>query len=370
MRRLALASMLFALGAAGCLGGFSGLHAGGDGGTATMDMGVDVRAAYYANVAPILDGSCGACHAKQGGIGPGFLAQNPDELTTLLSYPGLVSATPDTSRVYAKGLHEGPALTAAQAPVVADWINLYNAHKPQSGDGGVKPTVAPFKPVMGANTIDLAALDSQLLGAKLTFDAKMVGTSIELSSITVVTPKTTGVHLVHPLWVKWDQYYNPTPDPVDSFSNLDETVPANMQAPLGPGELILPGFDSTMLLSVVFTTAEPKDIGVSDGGTVLGGCKNLQGWQQNVKPTLKGTCGGCHAATGNNAAMAFDLTMINDANNAGDPQACVNTLGEVDVNTPANSRIYTYTDPASGIQHPFKFPQKSSFADAWITTEK
>src|SRR5579871_6734129 len=116
MRRSAL-HVVFALGFAGCLNGFSGLSQHHDGGA--QDMAIDPRTAYYATVAPILDGSCSACHAKSGGVGPGFLAPNPDELTTLLSYPGLVGLTPDTSRVYAKGLHEGPALTDAQKPIVS-----------------------------------------------------------------------------------------------------------------------------------------------------------------------------------------------------------------------------------------------------------
>ena len=52
----------------------------------------------------------------------------------------------------------------------------------------------------------------------------MVGTSIELTNLKVPTPAATGVHVVHPVFVIWDQILNPSPDPIDSFSGLDETV--------------------------------------------------------------------------------------------------------------------------------------------------
>ncbi len=364
-----LAVILLMGSAAGCLGSYSPLTGGDDGGA--PDMGVDVVAQFNQNVAPIMTASCAGCHAKNGGVGPGFLAP-PDMLRTMLTYPGIIGSTPDTSRIYAKGQHEGPALTPQQAPVVADWINLYNAHKPESGDAGAnKPQLTPFKPVMGANTIELAALDAALVGGTITFNAQMVGTSIELSSITVTTPKDSGAHMVHPLWVIWDTHYNPTPDPVDSFSNLDETIPAGQSMPLGPGEVILPNFQQGFLVNVVFQLLEAKTVENPDGGGVVGGgggCKNLMGFDSIAKPTLGSTCATCHAQAGNSAQMAFSLLGINNA--GGDAQACANTLGEINVNTPAMSAIYTYTDPASGIQHPFKFPSKSNFADAWISTEK
>ncbi|HZS42105.1 MAG TPA: hypothetical protein VFF06_34990 [Polyangia bacterium] len=355
----------------GCLGAYSPLNGSGDDGGAGADLGVDVNALFNANVAPILTASCGACHAKTGGVGPGFMDPKPDMLTTILAYPGLIGATPETSRIYAKGQHEGPALTPAQAPVIADWINTWNAHQPAgAGDAGtVKPQIMPFKPVMGPNTVELAMLDSALAGQSITFTARMVGTSLELSSITVITPKSSGLHVVHPLWVTWDQHYNATPDPIDSFSNLDETVPASSTTPLGPGTLILPNFQSGFMVNVVFNLIEAKAVAVPDGGTVAGGgCKNVAGFIASAKPTLSGVCANCHAQNGNSAAGAFSLLTINQA--GGDAQACASTLGEIDTTTPANSRIYTYTDPASGIAHPYKFQQKSSFADNWITTEQ
>src|SRR5579859_5698764 len=116
--------MMSALVAVGCLGTFSLAPDGGD-----------AVSTFNATVAPILSSSCGACHGHVGGIGPAFLEPKPDMLTTLLAWPGLVGLTPETSRIYAKGMHEGPALSADQAPIVSSWIKQYNAEKSQ-GDGG------------------------------------------------------------------------------------------------------------------------------------------------------------------------------------------------------------------------------------------
>ena len=71
----------------------------------------------------------------------------------------------------------------------------------------------------------------------------MVGTNIELSTILIKTSASMGLHVAHPLWVTWDAAMDAaTPDPVDSFSNLDETVFAASSAAMGPGTLLLPNF--------------------------------------------------------------------------------------------------------------------------------
>jgi hypothetical protein len=365
-RRFTVLVLMSALGG-GCLGAFPlDPNGGGEFG----DAGADVVGAFNQAVAPILTGSCGSCHGHMGGIGPGFLEPKPDILTTMLSYPGIVGTTPETSRIYAKGVHEGPALTGTQAPIVADWIKLYNDNEHPHGDGGARPMITPLKPQMGTNAFDLAQLDSQLAGAKLTFTAARVGGSIELSQIMVVTTPTDGLHLVHPLWVIWDEHYNPAPDPVDSFSNLDETVPPANAMPLGPGTVILPNFGAEYSVSIVFGTLEVKAVAGGDGGVVGPGlgCKNLAAFVQYAKPTLVSTCASCHANPASPGSMAFPLLTLNTT--GGDAEACQNALGEIDTATPASSRIYTYTDPASGITHPFKFAAKSSFADMWIVTEK
>lgn len=360
------------LASGGCLG--SALNNSGDGGSGNggggggnVDMAPDVVGKFYSDVAPILTPACGGCHGVTGQPAPAFMLAMPDMLQNLLQYPGIIGPTPEKSRLYAKGQHEGPAFTPDQAPVIADWINFYNANKPMT-DGGAAaaPTIAPFTPQMGAtNTIDLAALDATLAGMKLTFSAKMIGAEqIELSNITLAPSASTGVHVMHPLFVVWDENLDPHPDPVDSFSNVDETVFAGQTAPLGPGTLIMP-YKAGELLNVVFTRIEAK-MGSADGGTVTG-CKATAMFVQNVKPILQqsGCANNCHTAAANTAGLNWATTP--------DDALCALALHEVDLTTPANSKMLKEPNPASNPDHPNKINPFTAYQTAvtnWINAEK
>jgi cytochrome c553 len=383
--------LVAALASAGCLGSAltgdgSSLHSakgdgsatvgdGGASGNGAVDMAPNFITLFYANVAPIITSACAGCHGVADGAGPAFMMPQPDLLKNVLSYPGIIGPTPEKSRLYMKGGHEGPALTPDQAKTVHDWIAFYDASLPADG-GVVPPSVSPFAPNMTAvNTIDLSAFDASLAGNTLTFMAKMVGTSIELSKITITTTAKTGVHAAHPLFVMWDQNLNPTPDPVDSFSNVDETVAAGSSAPLGPGTLIMPAFPMGGLVNVVFTTIETKTES-SDGGTTTG-CKNVASFKTNVQPNVTGTggllnCSSCHGQQGNAAANVWDI--VNLANDAAD--GCASTLGEINTTTPAMSKIFLKVDPASATPHQggkLQAGQVSAFESAittWINAEK
>jgi hypothetical protein len=373
MQRSLLPAFALTLAASGCLGsaltgrdGGAGGSGGSGGAGGAADMAPDVVGQFYQQVQPILVQACGGCHGVTGTPAPAFMLAMPDMLQNILAYPGIIGPTPAKSRLYAKGPHEGPALTPDQSTVVGNWITFFNMSRPMTDSGSGRPTIAPFTPSMTAsNTIDLSALDATLAGQHLTFTAKMVGTSIQLSSIKLVTPATLGIHVVHPLFVIWDQNLTPTPDPVDSFSNLDETVFAGASSPLGPGTLLLPNFATGSLLSVVFTTIETK-MGSADAGMVAG-CKNLTMFVQNVKPLLQqNTCTtNCHVGTTPTAGLAFDATP--------DAQLCNNARTEIDTTTPANSRLLTQPDPAQSNGHPQKVNPFTAFQTAvtnWINAEK
>ena len=365
---------------AGCLDNFAagsdggdqtggGGNGGGGGGADAAMAAPDVLQDFNTKVNPILDKECGACHNKAGGIGPGFLEPKPDVLTTLLSYPGLIGAAPETSRIYAKGTHEGPAFLDAERMTVGDWIVEYNKYKPAPTDGGVsKPFIQPVKPMLGqVNTIDLSVLDVALKGVYITFTPNVVGTSLELSKITVKTPASTGVHVAHPLFVLWDAQFNATPDPVDSFSNLDETVSAGASVALGPGTLLLPNYTNQML-NVVFNTLEAKVV-MGDGGTgtTAGQCKNLTVFSQQVKPLLQANCNTCHVGTTPTAGLSFDFGRNTDA------EVCANALTEVNLTTPASSLLLSKPNPAVNDGHPRKITNYTAWQTAvtnWINGEK
>jgi hypothetical protein len=359
--------------ASGCLGnaldgdGGNGGTGGGGSGGAAADMAPDVVGKFYSDVEPILTPACGGCHAVTGTTAPAFMVAQPDLLQNLLAYPGIISSSPEKSRIYMKGLHEGPALTPDQKTTIGDWITFFNANR-VTGDGGdAKPSISPFTPSMTAiNTIDLAALDSTISGVKVTFSAQMVGTSIELTNIKVVTPAATGVHVVHPVFVIWDQNLTPTPDPVDSFSNLDETVFSGTTSALGPGTLLMPNFAAGSLLSVAFSVVEPK-MGSADGGTVSG-CKALAMFVANVKPLLTGNgcAASCHVGGTPTAGLKWDATP--------DATLCLNALSEINTTTPAMSQLLLQPDPAQGGNgHPVKVNPFTNFqtaVTAWINAEK
>ncbi|MGZ3425123.1 MAG: hypothetical protein ACXVCV_00675 [Polyangia bacterium] len=359
--------------ASGCLGsaltggdgGNGGNGGGGSGGAA--DMAPDVVGKFYSDVEPILTPACGGCHSVTGTTAPAFMVAQPDMLQNLLAYPGIIGSSPEKSRLYMKGLHEGPAFTPDQKTTLGDWITFFNANRAVGDGGDAKPSISPFTPSMTAvNTIDLAPLDATIAGVKVTFSAKMVGTSIELTNIKVVAPAATGVHVVHPVFVIWDQNLVPTPDPVDSFSNLDETVFSGQTSALGPGTLLMPNFAAGDLLSVAFSVAEAK-AGAADGGTTAG-CKALAMFVANVKPLLaSNTCSTtCHIGASPVAGLKWDATP--------DATLCQNALTEINTTTPAMSQLLLQPDPAqAGNGHPLKVNPFTTFqttVTAWINAEK
>jgi hypothetical protein len=291
-------------------------------------------------------------------------------LQNLLAFPTIIGDTPEKSRLYMKGTHEGPAFTPTEAPVIRAWIDFYNANKPapMGGDAGVtKPTIKPFAPVMngtgGSNSMDLAVLDAALTGQKITFDAKMVGTSLQLSNIKVVAAATMGVHILHPVFVTWDQNLEPKPDPVDSFAGMDLTVFQTQTTTMGPGTLFLPNFPASGLLNVIFTGIETKS-GAATGGTTTG-CKALANFVANVKPLLQANCNTCHVGANPTAGLAFDATP--------DATLCTNALTEINKTTPAMSLLLTKPDPAVANGHPRKVNPFTAFQTAvtnWINLEK
>ena len=365
-------ALLLLVAVSGCLGsalnGTAGSGGGAGGGTGVggaPDMAPDVSALFYANVAPIIMPACGGCHGVAGGAGPPFMLPTPDMFKNVMAYPGLVANPPEQSRLYAKGGHEGPALTPAQAPIVLDWLTTYD--NSLAVDAGVaKPQVTPFAPSMtGTNTVDLSVLDATLAGQKLTFTAKMVGTSLELADITLVTPAMDGIHVAHPLFVVWDPNLVAHPDPVDSFSGLDETVGAGSSSPLGPGLVVLPSFASGSLLSVGFSTIEAK-AGGTDGGTTVG-CKALAMFVANVKPLIQSNCNTCHVGAAPTAGLAFDSKV--------DATLCTVALTEINLTTVASSNLLTKPDPSANGDngHPKKINPFTAYQTAvtnWINAEK
>src|SRR5687768_12915884 len=117
VRLSAIAVALFAVGCTGLID---------DGGTGNQTPAqAEARRAWLQEAQPVLAQNCAACH-NGSRPGVGFFegaepfAQRDD---ILANDPVVVNLTaPQSSRVLTKGLHEGPALTAAQTSSILQWI--------------------------------------------------------------------------------------------------------------------------------------------------------------------------------------------------------------------------------------------------------
>jgi hypothetical protein len=367
---------------AGCLGDYTlknnqdmevvgGQEDGGGGGSS------DPVVEFAEKVAPILGGAdgktgaCGACHGA-GGVSINFLAPKPTILDGVLSYPGIVGKTPETSRMYAKGQHDGPALTPAEKPIVANWIINWNLNGPKVVDmGKPKPIVEPFAPATGANTVDLSVLDPNAAGITITFDANVSGTNLILTKLSIKAMGAMGVRIKHPLFVTWDTQLNATPDPIDSFSGLDQSIAAGTTTTLGPGTLVLPNFQAGYKVNVVFGDFLPMMVAGTDGG-VITACKATANFAANVRPLIAGATPGCQAGNCHGGGAA-GLTM---AGGLTDADYCLNVRNELDFTTPANSRILTKPNPGSAVAHQGGKMAAAAFAtfqtavNNWLNLEK
>jgi mono/diheme cytochrome c family protein len=81
-----------------------------------MQRSTQLEQDFDANVEPILQSQCNACHAATL-AGPTALA------LTILATPSLTGGgDPASSQLLTKGEHEGPAFTASQDSVILQWL--------------------------------------------------------------------------------------------------------------------------------------------------------------------------------------------------------------------------------------------------------
>ena len=363
------AALGLALAATGCVGDITGSD-GDDAATAAA------KAKFDADVKPVLDGFCGACHS--GGM-PNieFMMPNPDARTQMLGWKAgaLVNLeAPTSSTLLTKGPHTGPALTPDQAAVMLDWIEL----EVIAAGGEPAPTVETDRvtPVGGLNSVDLSAIG--LTGTTLTFLYEPLATGMYLSDIKV-TGGTGGAHLVNPLFVIWNEGLA-EPDPINRFGNIDLTVLEGTTSQIGGGTAVFVDVIPNSDISVHFRIAEfadgtdPGDGG--DGGIIGGGCNNVPAFTANAQGALSAACNTCHGTGGMpDAIAATDMTDINNLTADGQAAVCAQVKNRVNLLDPVNSGLFLAPDPASGTGHPFKFPTAGDFTNfrnqvlLWINEE-
>jgi hypothetical protein len=283
---------------------------------------------------------------------PTFLA-GPDVYKSIKAHPGIVVRDVYASALLAKGPHAGPAVSADpefEKKVVA-WLEA-EALAIQSQ---ALPTTPPMTLVSGPNDIDLSpACVGGLTGVHLKFDAEMVGTMLSLSKMVIVAPAGQDVHVLQPRFVRVlptpkEDGTTDVPDPADSFSNSDQTVPGGKETPLAPGSVLFSNaswrpFDlATDKIRIEVAKLEPGKVSVIANAAT---CKNVQGFVQNVLPSMRGQAGGfnLNCANGNchGAAAIGNMNLAGNDNNL----ICQQVLGKLNQANIGQSLIVT--KPTSG----------------------
>ncbi len=304
-------------------------------------------------------GPNGGCHvsATTFAFAPKFLA-GPDSYKSIKGYQGIVVADPSASIIVLKKAHEGGTIYAGGDPDsgtsfgkrVEAWLAQESvellAIKP--------PTTDPFSvTVGGTNDVDLSKLATGVTGVHLTFSAKMVGTSLEITNIALVTAAGSGVHLQHPIFYRVPAT-KPNPadpdiaDPQDTFSNTDITVAGAATTSMPIPFAIFSGFGPWAKTDKLRIEATKLESGTVAQASVEAACLNPTNFQNMVVPSLTGggnsvplNCLNCHD-TGGSGSGALNLSGLGATKDYS--AACSAVLNKVDVGTPANSKIIHMVD--------------------------
>ncbi len=376
---LALSAAAFSSAAGGCVEQPNAIPFPSGGSTTTTSGGTTGPSTkgeeLFAGIQPDLLKVCGSCHEPGGTADTPFL-KGPDYYHTVVSWPGIVRKDPKDSLFLTYSIkgggHSGVNLNGDTVDPtlmsrVEAWLNEEaKAIAAPPMDQG--PAIEPFVPILGFNAVYLGALGAEFEGMAVTFFADPLGNnSIQLREIEVQPTSKLGVHIVHPLFVVYPAKGGVEPDPIDSFSNVDQTFLPSEGGSLGPGTVVLTNWSNNAKLSVAFETIEkvdPNDPDAgADGGTPTGGCKDIAAFDANAKGQFQQRCGGCHAGGNGAATNAVDMSKLQSDSVA----ACAQILFRVKPADPPASQVFVVTDPGGNAAHPFKFGGNAANFDAFRT---
>jgi hypothetical protein len=340
-------------------GGSGGGSGGGTGGGAST--GPTPEQAFNA-LEPALYASCGSCHGVSTGLAaaPKWLL-GPNRYKTVTSYPGIVVTDVESSLLLTIGdtvQHAGgPGISDAPPAHLLDAVTAWLEMEAAAVQAVPLAATSPFTIQNGTTTIDISK--GGVPGASMTFTALIQGTIITFTDMTITAPTASGLEIVHPIFAVILPGDDPVGDVGDSFSNLDQTVPAGQTQPLGVGLFVLDvaatagkPWATGDQLEVEFTTlakVSASDAGADSGGG-SGGCKDLADYVADAVPAIQAnTCLTCHQGQNAEATSNLDMTMVGTNNAA----ACAQALTKVDLTNPTQSEIILA--PTGGIaSHPFK----------------
>ncbi|MBS2014655.1 MAG: hypothetical protein JST00_17335 [Deltaproteobacteria bacterium] len=314
----------------GSSGGSSGASSGNPGGPSAEEV-------LFRKVEPDLEAKCGGqCHTEgtYKPTPPKFL-EKPDAYKSIKAQPGVVVADFYQSSLLTKGAHAGPAVGVDPTfeQKVIDWLKMESA----AIQALKKPTTDPFSVKTGPNEVDLSkAAIGGLTGVKLKFNASMIGGILSLDTMQIVAGPGPDVHILKPKFIRVlpkpnDKNISEFPDPGDSFSNADQTVPNSATTTLAPGSVIFAGagwvpFDiNADKLRIEVEKLEPGKVAVIEKPKT---CKDPAGFATNVLNQIRtaqanAPCQNCHnngtanlTLGGNDNVLICNsvLSKINEAN--------------------------------------------------------
>lgn len=364
---------------------------GGTGGADTTSTGTDTGGSVPATpkdfflqvVYPALTttpDSCDGCHNLGGAADMPFLGNPKGEPTAydaITTWPGVIVKDPAKSILVVHSSQESHG--KGQAPIISDslkqkcleWLAMEAKNLPD-GKSKLVYSVKPFKPILGGafNTVYLDEIDPSLTNASISFNARELDTNLlQIKNLEVHPVEGQAIHIVHPLFTVYPQKGDPQPDPVDSFSGVDQTFTLDStDVELATGELILTDWQKDAYIGIAF-----EDIKNEGGGGPAVGCKDVKMFQEKVVPQMQVCADMCHGGTDPQAQATQDLSKLN----AMPPdEACAQVRVRITPGDPAMSKILIVTDPTQQAVHKYKFMGSKSkyqaFKDAvspWILSE-
>jgi hypothetical protein len=317
----------------------------------------------FAEIEPDLTAVCGKCHKAQGSADAPFIAgDNVDErYTSITAWPGIVVSDPNLSILMthpgepSHGGGEAPDVPAKIKPQVLEWLTAEAESLPE-GESDICPSVKPFKPLVGGafNTVYLGELGPDFEFMSISFNAEALGgttaepTMLRLANLTVHTVAGKPLHIVHPLFTVYYPAEKPDPDPIDSFSNVDQTFTIDGNPKLGTGEIVLTNWRKGAYLGVAFQIIEVYGGTPGAGGT----CKSLPTFVAQVVPAMQTCMSECHGGKDPQAKGTMDLSELNLAM----PEAaCIQVRSRITPGVPETSQIIRMPDPAGFEVHKYKF---------------
>lgn len=362
--------------------------------TVVPDTGASLTAKQMFNmqVLPLLTSTCGACHSREVGVGPGFLRSASTDPTVYDPYPvvttwnNFIVSSPELSALLTKGQHEGPALSMSQYDATLAWLEQEKKERDAVTVIPFKPQVPPFTVAITTNkaspqynVVNLDSIDSSFAGANIRFIATTLspsGTGLEISDLRFINVKPNpqpgeqrAIHFQSPLFVLWRSGV-PYPDPANSFGSTDRTVALNQNDTTagGPGVVIIPGilildqYRPGYSLSIAFSTIELVKPVAGANPCSAGQLSYFSGNIANPYLAAVSSCtqsGQCHNAMAKVAGVDISPTTTGaDLSGLCEQLKFYNGLSIIQHNM----------DPNATYNHPFKWTTSNCTANGFPTT--